>query len=86
MHGRDFYRPHQDGPEYATQKYKKYHSRLHTGALYSKNHTQTPIPPSCTTVQNATAPDARKNVNRQMCEHQLACLSSAPDSTTHRLL
>lgn len=60
MHGRDSSRPHQDGPEYATQKYKKYHSRLHTGALYSKNHTQTPIPPSCTTVQNATAPDARK--------------------------
>lgn len=86
MHGRDSSRPHQDGSEYATQKYKKYHSRLHTGALYSKNHTQTPIPPSCTTVQNATEPDAPKNGNRLMREHQPACLSSAPNSTTHRLL
>lgn len=31
-------------------------------------------------------PMPKKNGNRQMCEHQLVCLSSAPDSTTHRLL
>lgn len=33
-----------------------------------------------------TPPTPEKNGNRQMCEHQPACLSSAPDSTTHRLL